>query len=136
MCRDGVLNAWCLVNGRMNEARRGFMEELVRNEKRSYKKQMDSQSLLKDFWLLNKSFGVSLDWLRRWRYWLVVRRASFIGEELPFSISCTDPWNCLLHEGTCLTHGCVTCCGVGLRTLQNRNVCDFVLIALHSAWRH
>ena len=39
-----------------------------------------------DFWLRHKSFGVTRDWLRRWRYRLLVHRASVQGEAAVFHL--------------------------------------------------
>ena len=41
---------------------------------------MDADHSHKDYFLVTKSFGVTLSWLRRWRYRLLLHRASYVGE--------------------------------------------------------
>ena len=62
----------------------GFSEVPVADSPRAYKKVVETEFRHADFWLLNKSFGVSRDWLRRWRYRLLVHRASVQGEATLF----------------------------------------------------
>ena len=76
--------------GQTKEVRRrtrfwcGFMEEPVPGNAKAYKKRLDHEFLHRDFWMLSKSFGVSLMWLRKWRYRLLVHRSSFMGEATIF----------------------------------------------------
>lgn len=58
----------------------GFSEVPVADDPRAYTKVVEAEFRHSEFRLLNKSFGVSREWLRRWRYRLLVHRASFQGE--------------------------------------------------------
>ena len=51
---------------------------------RAHKKRLDREFLHRDFWMLSESFGVSLMWLRKWRYRLLVHCSSFTGEATVF----------------------------------------------------
>ena len=62
----------------------GFIEHPVQDDSRAYAKSIDVAFSHADFWLLNKSFGVTFHWLRRWRYRLLVHRASCMGEATIF----------------------------------------------------
>jgi hypothetical protein len=64
----------------------GFIEVPVQDDQRAYRKLVDVEYPHADFWLLNKSFGASRDWLRRWRYRLLVHRASMQGEAVIFHL--------------------------------------------------
>lgn len=64
----------------------GFYETPQKNDGRAYTKHLDAQFAHGDFWMLNKSFGVSFAWLRRFRYRLLVHRASFQGEATIFHL--------------------------------------------------
>ena len=76
--------------GQTKEVRRrtrfwcGFMEEPVPGNARAYKKRLDHEFPHRDFWMLSKSLGVSLLWLRKWRYRLLVHRSSFMEEATIF----------------------------------------------------
>ena len=58
----------------------GFSETPVPGTARTFKKCIDADFLHTGLWLLNKGFGVSCDWLRRWRYRMYLQRASFQSE--------------------------------------------------------
>ena len=64
----------------------GFVEEPVLDDPRSYTKKLDDQFLHPELWLTTKGFGVSFAWLRRWRYRLLIHRASFMGEAALFQM--------------------------------------------------
>ena len=78
------------ASGQTKEVRRrtrywcGFPEDPVQGDARAYKKRLDADFLHRDFWMLSKRFGVSLMWLRKWRYRLLVHRSSFMGEATIF----------------------------------------------------
>ena len=58
----------------------GFLEEPVPGRQRTYQKRVDTGYMHQDFFLTRNSFGVAVSWLRRWRYQLLLHRASFQGE--------------------------------------------------------
>ena len=64
----------------------GFLEQPIADEPRTWAKIVDSDYCHADFWMLNKSVGVSVAWLRRWRYRIFVHRASFQGEARIFDL--------------------------------------------------
>ena len=84
--RCHATRAWADARGALAEARAtkrfwcGFVEEPVPHDARAYRKRLDSNFLHNDFWLTTKAFGVSTTWLRRWRYRMMIHRASFQGE--------------------------------------------------------
>ena len=64
----------------------GFVAHPALGTTRDFYKVLDAPCLHEDFWLLNKSFGVSIAWLRRWRYRLFLQRASFQSEAMLFRL--------------------------------------------------
>lgn len=74
-CRRRVTLYWC-----------GFMMRPVVGTLRRYTKVLDASYLHEDFWLVNKSFGVSVSWLRQWRYRLFLQRVSFQSEATLFQM--------------------------------------------------
>ena len=87
-----TLCRWTDKAGEVHETSRvtrfwcGFVEHPVEDDPRAYRKSLDPEYCHLDFWLLNKTFGVSFNWLRRWRYRLLVHRASFQGEAAIFHL--------------------------------------------------
>ena len=70
-----VVRYWC-----------GFLEEPVPGTLREYKRRLDAGYMHNDYFLLVKSFGVTLSWLRRWRYRQFLHRSSFQGEAMVFRL--------------------------------------------------
>ena len=64
----------------------GFLEELVADDLCAWTKSVASDYCDADFWMLNKSFGVSFAWLPRWRRRMLVHRAYFQGEATIFNL--------------------------------------------------
>ena len=64
----------------------GFKEVPLLDDPRSYAKQVDVEFPRPELWLTTKSFGVSMAWLRRWRYRLLIHVASFMGEATLFQM--------------------------------------------------
>ena len=60
------------------------MKEPVVCNVRAYKKRLDREFLHRDFWILSECFGVSLMWLLKWRYRLLVHRSPFMDEATIF----------------------------------------------------
>ena len=54
------------------------------DDPRAFRKVVESDFRHAEIWLRHKSFGVTRDWLRRWRYRLLVHRASVPGEAAVF----------------------------------------------------
>lgn len=71
-CRDSGALYWC-----------GFLQRpLDGQSSRSRVMEVDDGFFHPDVWFANKSFAVSVTWLRRWRYRLYFHRASFQGEAM------------------------------------------------------
>jgi hypothetical protein len=77
-------------SGHVRQARRftrywcGFLEQPVIGDLRAFEKVVDVGFPHEDFWLTCKSFGVTISWLRRWRYRLLIHRSSVMGEAALF----------------------------------------------------
>ena len=72
---DRVTRYWC-----------GFIEVPAGDDSRAYTKVVEAEFRHADFFLGSKTFGVTRDWMRRWRYRLLVHRSSFQGEAAIFHL--------------------------------------------------
>ena len=135
-----VTCSWKDKEGNACEAKRtirygcGFFEERVRGDLRTYTKKIGTEFLHENFWLLNKSFGISLQWLRRWRYRLLVHRASSMGEGTISHLMHGLKY-CKTSPGGCQNLGSVTSCGDAPKTQRPKCESSSAKYCSLSLWR-